>query len=368
MIDNIMNAIGEFLGQGANQNSIRERILGNLKPDAVEQTTQEPIVKQPMIPDQIQVNAPDPMDDIGFYEENIDETLSDFEPIDVRSNAEINATKPNKEDTTNAAIQTIAQGRGGLTRNKSQANVLYMNMLKDAENKDRKGLTTINGEKKFMPFKSISEKKEKGISEFEIGYGIKIKDDWLSDDHRKWLNINDIPVNVKEGLTQDQVDALLKENITKNRDATSTQLTKWSEMTEEEKMGWQDLTYNGGLGLLKSISEAKTAANKGYTMEGLVKLTHFTRAGSVRYRGLLKRRLNLYNHAALSNPGAPVIEKYEFGPKGMRIKFSSKLIGDKFSNAFKKRVNSNDGWYNVPGKVKEGKDKLYKVNDEYQFE
>jgi len=375
MIDKIMNSIGEFLGQGASQDSIRQRILDNLGP--AETPVPEPVVqeepapvKQPMVPDMPNVTAPDVMDDMRIHEEEIDETLSDFEPVDVRGQWEIKAADERKrlDNDPDAAIERLTTNRGGLTRNKGQANTMYMDMLKKAENPDMKGLTTVNGEKRFMMIKSPKEKKEDGQSEYEIGYGIKVLDDWLSDDPKKWLKINDIPVNVKEGLTQEQVDTLLQERIGKDRAVTSSQLNHWDNMTEEEKIGWQDLTYNGGIGLLKSSSQAKTAANKGYTMEGLVKLTHFTRAGSQRYRGLLKRRINNYNQAALSVTGAPVIEKYEFGPKGIRIKFSSKLMGPKFSKGFKDKVNAADGWYNVPGSVKEGKDKLYSMNDDYQFE
>lgn len=379
MIDNIMNSIGEFLGQGSSKGDIRQRILANLGPTKVD--VQEPVkeeevqeapapVKQPMLPDLPKLNAPDVLDDLGIHEEDINETLSEFEPTDVRGQWEIKAAdeQRSRQDSIDAAIRSISEGRGGLTRNPGQAYSLYLDMVKGYENPEKKGLTTVNGEKRFMMFKSIAEKKVPGLSEYEIGYGLKVKDDWLSDDPKKWLKIHDVPVDIREGLTQSQVETLLKERIGKDRAVTSTQLNKWSDMTEEEKVGWQDFTYNGGIGLLKANSEAKTAANKGHTMEGLVKLTHFTRAGSNRYRGLLKRRINNYNHAALSVPGAPVIEKYEYGPKGMRIKFSSKLIGDKFSTTFKKKVNAADGWYDVPGSVKGGKDQTYSMNDKYQFE
>lgn len=368
MIDNIMKSISEFLGQGADSNSIRQRIMDNMKP-APEPVVQEPVsVKQPMVPDAPNALAPDVMDDLGIHEGDTDETLSDFEPVDVRSDAEIAATRRSRGATVESAIQAVSMGRGTLTRSKSQAGTLYMDQIKKEENPEMKGLTTINGEKRFMMIKSPAEKKEVGQSEYEIGYGIKIMDDWLSDDPNKWMRINNVPVNVKEGLTMDQVDIYLKDRITRDRAFTKAELNGWKDMTEEEKVAWQDLTYNGGIGLLKSDSQAKSAANKGYTMEGLAKLTHFTRAGSNRYRGLLKRRINNYNHAALSVAGAPVIEKYEYGPKGMRIKFSSKLIGDKFSPSFKKKVNDNDGWYDVPGTVTGGKDQTYSVNDDYQFE
>ena len=362
MIDKIMESIRGFLGADADQNNIRQHILTNLESD------QPAAVKQPMIPDQTPVSSHDPVDTLGIHEEDLNGGLSDFEPIDVRPDAEIAATRRSHGATVESAIQAISMGRGTLTRSKSQAGTLYMDRVKKEENPEMKGLTTVNGEKRFMMIKSPAEKKEFGQSEYEIGYGIKIMDDWLSDDPNKWMRINNVPVNVKEGLTIDQVDTYLKDRITRDRAFTKAELKGWKDMTEEEKVAWQDLTYNGGIGLLKSDSQAKSAANKGYTMEGLAKLTHFTRAGSNRYRSLLKRRINNYNHAALAVPGAPVIEKYDYGPSGMRIKFSSKLIGDKFSPAFKKKVNDNDGWYDVPGTVTDGKDKTYSVNDDYQFE
>ena len=360
MIDRIMESIRGFLGDNADHDNIRDRISTSMQQE-------QAAVKQPMIPDQMRVTASDPVDDLGIHEEDLSGSLADFEPVDIRPDAEIQSTKKSHSATVESAMQAISMGRGTLTRSKSQASVLYIDRVKKEENPSMKGLTTINGEKRFMMIKSPYERKEVGQTEYEIGYGIKVMDDWLSNDPNKWMRINNVPVNIREGLTLDQVDAYLKDRIARDRAFTKTELKGWAGMTEEEKIGWQDLTYNGGIGLIKSDSQAKTAANKGYTMEGLVKLTHFTRAGSTRHRGLLKRRINNYNHAALSVAGAPVIEKYEYGPKGMRIKFSSHLIGDKFSPSFKKKVNENGGWYDVPGIVTGGKDEVYSVNDDYQF-
>jgi hypothetical protein len=101
-------------------------------------------------------------------------------------------------------------------------------------------------------------------------------------------------------------------------------------------------------------------------MEGLVKVFDYIRAGKRRYRGLLKRRLNVYNKAALSVTGAPVVEEYKWSEDSVMVKFSSEIRSEKFSKKFRDKINNNGGWYKVPTKG-EGKEKLVKVDENFQF-
>ena len=354
----ILSSVEQFLSGGGDPGFIRNSILNALPPDTnpkPQPETAQPL-KQPVLPDTPSIKADAIIDeyDIDSIPDSIPD-MSKYKRWDIIDNMNYET-----------AFQHMLKGGLTLTRTKGQALSMYLDALKRQENSSNEGLTTIGGQKKFMMFQSLPEKREKGQSEYEIGYGIKVMDDWLGDDPNKWLKVHGVPIDVREGLTMDQVNTIMMDRIMKDQATTSTQLQTWDKMTEEERIGWQDLVYNGGLGLLKAPSQAKSAADKGYTLEGLAKLSHFTRAGSTHYRGLLTRRLNMYNKAALSVSGAPVIEKYQWGENGIKIKFSSKLVSDKFSNKFKKEVNDNGGWYSVPGNVT-GETVEYSANDDYEF-
>lgn len=361
MIDKIMESIKGFLGSGADEANIHNKISEGM------QSNQPAPLKQPMAPDALTVKVDDDMFNLDTGQLDVNTNLPGFMDETIDPDVDADEEAQSHENAVDRAMRAVTEGWGGVTRNKSQANGMYMDIIKKHENPGNKGLTNVNGVPTFMMFKSQYEKKEEGQSEFEIGYGIKVQNAWLSDSPDKWMKINDIPVDVRKGLTMQQTEDFLKSRMRQDRKDAKANLPTWGNMTEEEKMGWQDLTYNGGSGLLQADSQAKAAATAGYTMEGLAKLSHFTRAGTARYRGLLSRRLNMYNHAALSVSGAPVIEEYTWGPNGIRIKFSSDLISDKFSPSFKKKVSASGGWYDVPGQVKDKEMKSFKINDDYQF-
>ena len=357
-LKNVLSSVGQFLGGEGGPGFIRDSILNSIPADTnpEPQPKSTPTLKQPLIPGVKEIKGENIIDEYDI------DSLPDSIP-DMRDYRRIDPIDNMNYET---AFQHMLKGGLTLTRTKGQAMSMYLDVLKKQENASREGLTSIGGEKRFMMIQSLPEKREKGQSEYEIGYGIKVMDDWLGDDPNKWLKVHGVPVDVREGLTPDQVDTVMMDRLMKDHATTSTQLKNWDKMTEEERIGWQDLIYNGGIGLLKSASQAKTAADNGYTLEGLAKLSHFSRAGGVHHRGLLNRRLNMYNKAALSVSGAPVIEKYVWGDSGIQIKFSSKLVSDKFSPKFKKDVNDNGGWYSPPGKST-GKDTEYSADDNYEF-
>jgi hypothetical protein len=324
-------------------------------------------LKQPMLSDVVKFNKPERFEVPDF--EDAEETNHPLEPffeVDTRPDSVIKSERDRQLADAGIAEQDIVEDRLGVTSTRGQAMSSYIDSIKKHEIPTKKGYVSQGGVNKFMMYKSIEEAKVPGLSEYEIGYGIKVKDDWLSDDRNKWPLIDGVRVNVREGLTVPQVDSLLEMRAEKDRDVASALLSKWSTMTEEEKIGWQDLTYNGGSKAIKINKNARAAANKGYTMEGLVRVFDYIRAGDRRYRGLLKRRLNVYNKAALSVTGAPVVEEYKWSKDSVMVKFSSELRSEKFSKEFRDKINKNGGWYKVPTKG-EGKEKIAKVDENFQF-
>jgi hypothetical protein len=358
-LESAIKSIGSFLGEGGSPDEVRKGILGGLPTETAPATVENPPLRQPIIESDLITDngAPEIRDASDF----IDDDGSLFIPIDSKP-----ATDKIKDTSfdENGAVMDLMGNRLGVTRTKGQALKSYIEGLKKRENPNNKGLTVIGGQKKFMPFKSIAEKKEPGQSEFEIGYGIKVMDKWLDTREINWPVIDGVPVDIQEGITPQQAESLLVERAKKDREALKSKFKTWDDMTEEEKIGWQDLSYNGGQGAIDKNPKAKAAANAGHTLEGLALLFDYNKAGKNRYRGLFTRRLNVYNKAALSVTGAPVVEEYKWAENEVWVKFSSNIRSDKFSDNFKKKVGK-DGWYKVPGPG--GKPKNGKVGENFQF-
>lgn len=360
-LESAIKSIGAFLGEGGSPDEVRKGILGTLpqtQATAQEQPTEvaplrQPIIESETITDQ---GAPGMRDTSDF----MDDDGSLFIPMDIKEKAR----NLDSSFDENGAVMDLMGNRLGVTRTKGQALKSYIEGLKKRENPGNRGLVDFGGQKKFMPFKSIAEKREPGQSEFEIGYGIKVMDKWLDTREINWPVIDGVPVDIQEGITPQQAESLLIERTKKDRDILRSKFKTWGDMTEEEKIGWQDLSYNGGPGAIEKNPKAMAAANAGHTLEGLALLFDYTKAGNNRYRGLFTRRLNVYNKAALSVTGAPIVEEYKWGKNEVWVKFSSSIRSDKFSDNFKKKVSKN-GWYKVPGPG--GKPKDGKVGENFQF-
>lgn len=249
-----------------------------------------------------------------------------------------------------------------------QAREQHWNLVKDYENSRDKGLTQTATGTKFFPIDSIEgEGPDKSMSTKEIGYGIKIPDSWLEDDRNKWPVVGGVPVNVKEGITEEQAKAMSMEIVDKSYKQASNTLTKtWDDMTEMEKAYWADLTYNGGEDAINKNPKAKAATLAGYTVEGLVKSLDYIKAGGRPLRGLLNRRITMYNKAALEISGAPIIEQYVFGDD-IRVKFASKFMTKKVSKKYSEKLNSDkDGWFTIRKGGNKG-DRVYESNDNFEF-
>jgi hypothetical protein len=248
-----------------------------------------------------------------------------------------------------------------------QARKDYVQELKAFENPNKKGFVSSETGKRFMPIKSSEGRgPDKSMSDSEIGYGIKIPEKWLSNNPKDWPMIDGLKVNVREGITEQQAESLMNDMISKSYDSASKKLSTWEDMTEREKVFWADLTYNGGDKAIYKNPSAKAAADKGYTVEGMILALDFIRSGGKRSRGLLRRRLNMYNQAALEMSGVPIVEQYDFSDAGINLKFSTPFMTDKVSKKFKKKVDS-EGWYHLVGSVDKKDVKSYQANLDYQF-
>lgn len=237
--------------------------------------------------------------------------------------------------------------------------------LKMRENADKKGLVSTPTGNKFMPFESIEgEGPDSGMSKFEIGYGIKIPKAWLGDDKSKWPVVEDVPVNVKEGMSEDKVLALSETLLEDSYNVSSEKLNKWDDMTEMEKGFWADLTHNGGHRAINKNPEAMKAANAGRTVEGMVLALDFIKYNDKPSRGLLNRRLSRYNQAALERTGVPVVESYKFG-KDIEVKFGSSFMTDKISDKLANKIKNNDGWLKISTGGDD--DKVWEVDDDFKF-
>jgi len=223
----------------------------------------------------------------------------------------------------------------------------HLNTLKKLENGAKKGFVKAPDGDKFMPIASgEGEGPDKGMSTMEIGYGTKIPDKWLSTNKEYWPIVDGVKIDVSKGITEDQELSMRKANLDKSYKAAAPKLKAWKDMTGMEKMFWGDLSYNGGAAAIDKNPKAKAAANEGRTIEAMVLALDYIKSAGKASRGLLNRRVSMYNQAALENTGAPVIEEYEFG-ETIKVKFSTPFMTNKVGRGFAEKINKNDLWYTV---------------------
>jgi len=248
----------------------------------------------------------------------------------------------------------------------------YLGMLQKMENAQQKGKQTgQGGASKFFPFEALEGKGPDAsiFSKYEIGYGNKIPEEWLSDKPEKWPVIDGVPVNVKDGLTDRQAQSLMQKSLDSAAKAVSTKLKGYDDMTAWEKQYWIDLAYNGGHGVVKRNPKAAKAAKQGYTAESLIRTFDYIGGGGAKLRGLLNRRLNMFNNASSEISGLPAVEEYSWGPEGVKVKFAAEITTDKVSKRFRDRINKADGWYTVTSgaKIDSEKQETFSLDDQFQF-
>ena len=362
------DAIGGFLGVDADP-----------KPTVMEQVTAPPIRQPRVEPDNLTIdnmesyNEPNEIPEMMNPDLEAEEVEEPFDlggpdDYDMRTEAEMQKMMNEEETTGDYGYQGVLDDDLGVTSTETQAKTQHLEDIKVMENRDKEGLVEVEGVQggKFMP---IESKEGTGpdakMSEYEIGYGIKIPKTWLSKDERSWPKIDGVKVDISKGISQDQANSLAEKSLGKAYKAASPKLSDWAKMTEKEKSFWADLTYNGGAKAINKNPKAKAAANKGYTVEGMVRALDYIKSAGKANRGLLNRRISMYNQAALEVTGAPIIESYEFG-KDIRVKFSNDFMTDKMSKPYAKKINGNDGWLRLASGS--GETITREVGDNFKFE
>lgn len=370
IIQEIGSAIEKTLG-------IEDETQWDFRPPVEEQSTAadtEAVDLAPIRPEQT-VSSPELGEEFGasVY------AVPDFGPIDFGidddafsiSSAAGQLRDRIEQGLDSAALLMSEQGTLSAPADADSAKDEYMKMLQQMENGGKEGWkVTGRGSAKFFPFESVEGKGPDGdiFSKFEIGYGNKIPNSWLEDDETKWPTIQGVPINVREGLNDKQARALMKHSLDSAERVASKRVPNFKDMSVWEQQYWVDLTYNGGHGVARKNPKAIKAAKAGYTAESLIRTFDFVGAGGKKMRGLMNRRLNMFNQASMEDSGLPSVSEYSWGPDGIKVKFSSKITTEKVSKRMRDRINKADGWYKVAGAPKDATEqKSYKVDGDYQF-
>jgi GH24 family phage-related lysozyme (muramidase) len=359
IINTAMNAISDFMGGGKTEPepTVREQVVQPLR---------QPINDEPVAAsDEPLPESFNEMRPMSMTEFDTDIDTGKPEDFDLATDDEKLRAMYDKDLEDRKAITGIKEDDTKLVSTEEQARSAHLENIKTLENQFNEGLVKEEMSEKFMPFDSDEGTgPDSGMSKQEIGYGIKIPKSWLTKDKRSWPSIDGVKVDISKGITKEQAESLSKKALGKAYDSAKTKLTKWSDMTEKEKSYWADLTYNGGARAINKNPKARAVANAGHTAEAMVlSLDYIKSAGKVS-RGLLNRRLSMYNQAALEITGAPIIEEYVFG-KDIKVKFSSNFMTDKVSKAFSKKIKKNKLWFVVAHGG--DSDKSWKVDSNFKF-
>lgn len=210
-------------------------------------------------------------------------------------------------------------------RDVGQVKTDFMERVKVNENASQEGLR--NG--RFYPINSTEGKGDLNPTGQEIGYGMVIKPEWLGNDRSKWPVINGTPVDVKRGLTPEQMDTFLSDKVDEVSGEMAKIVPKWDELAPQVQMYFVDFGFNTGASALKAKNPtAFKALEEGQPLDAMVATFNYwniTKGGQkTASRGLLNRRLNEYNEAA-RGLGIPEVESYQWGGGRAKIKFSGKL-------------------------------------------
>lgn len=363
IIDTGIQVVKDFMGSVTEPESIREQIV---QP----RITQPAPVPEPVSPTNMQeYEQPEDFGDV--IQRFPDPIVDDFDlgkpsDYDLRTDAEVEQEETDALRDAEITDIGMEEQTLGVKTTESRAKVEHLNEVKALENPREKGLVKGQGSERFMPFESVEGTgPDSGMSKYEIGYGIKIPKTWLSKDKRSWPTIDGVVVDISKGITKEQAESLSKKSLDKSYKAAKKRLTKWDDMTNKEHAFWGDITYNGGDGAINKNPKAKAKANEGYTVEAMVLALDFIKMGKTPSRGLLNRRLTMYNQAALEVTGAPIIDQYKFG-KNIQIKFAYNFMTDKVSKKFSDKIKKSDGWLTIT--TGGDMDKVIKVGKNYKFE
>jgi hypothetical protein len=287
----------------------------------------------------------------------------EFDDEDEDEDDDIDLEEQRRREYLAGERELARRDKGDETSNVSKVGAVqqYHEELKLWENVNNSGYR--NG--RFLPFKSVEGTgSDETNSEYEIGYGIKIKQSWLSDNRKDWPMINGVPTDIREGISKKQAEVWCYELQNQAYETAKKNIptASWDKLSEVEKTFWTDLAYNAGEAGIKGNVKAKESLAAGHSVEGMVKCLDYINANGKPYRGLLNRRVSMYNAAALDAPGSPVIKEYEIKEDGtVHLKFSSSFNTSKISPGFAKQLNKDKGFTFkakpglIPGVYKAGK-------------
>lgn len=244
------------------------------------------------------------------------------------------------------AYEKVINGDTKMPYTRQFAESQFLDNLKSYENPQMKGFDKAKG--KFYPFTSYEGTGGvKGHSEFEIGYGVKVLDKWISDNPANWPKINGVPTDIRQGITQQQAEDMSREIAQKNIMLVD-KMPNSDKMTEGERAYWADLKYNGGSNVESKNPKAMQALKEGYTVEAMLKTLDFVGSSKGALKGLFERRIKNYNFAANSESGAPPISEYTWEEGNVKVKFDyPDFMTDKVSDKYKARIDA-EGWLKVP--------------------
>lgn len=365
MADSILRNLGDkvagFFGYTRDE-SLRDKIYeGRTAPTATPAAA--PAQENPKV-----AGAP-PVDfgDLKNYTSENVEGLSPADLIKLPENLPGTTTQSDSSQLQAGIDSSMRDGSFAVKKTKYSATQSLVEDIKRRENPQQKGLTTSpSGEKVFMPFNSMEGRgSDKANSVMEIGYGTKILEAWLSKDKSKWPVVDGVPVDVSKGITMQQAASMARASLDTSFKAAKGKVAGWDEATEMQKKYWIDLAYNGGPAVFERNPNAMKALQNGFGIEGMIRTLDYIKAGGKVVRGLLNRRLSMYNEAALEHAGAPVVTEYVFGPD-IKVKFGSKFLTKGMSSAMSKKINDAGGWLTVSHGGTETKSR--KVGENFRFE
>lgn len=213
----------------------------------------------------------------------------------------------------------------------------YVSRMERAENASLEGFR--GG--KFYPIKSLEGAGELNKTGQEIGYGMIIKEDWLTNDRSKWPIIDGQPTDIRRGLTKAQMDSFTRDKIAEIQENLKGIIPEWDSMKPSLKMYFTDFAYNAGEDAIRVKNPtAFKALQEGQPVDAMIATFDYwnvTQGGiKTAKHGLLKRRLNEYNATAKAL-GLPQATSYKWGSGRAKVHFEGE-----FKEGSKKYHNKNE--------------------------
>lgn len=211
------------------------------------------------------------------------------------------------------------------SRDEGELTSNYLGRLRQRENSANEGLK--GG--RFFPINSLEGKGDLNPTGKEIGFGMVIKPEWLGKDKAKWPVINGVPMDVKRGLTPEQVEVFVADKVKEVQGDMAKIVPRWDELAPEVKLYFTDFGFNTGANAIRDKNpSAFKALEAGQPIDAMIATFDYwnvTKGGKKEAnRGLLNRRLNEYNEVARSM-GVPEVESYKWGGGRAQVKFTGKL-------------------------------------------